>query len=508
MLVSQKRHWLPTLSIMLVAAVLLAGVATPAQADEAKAQSQMTLNKGDMKIQDNRSLLEKVYDYASSFFSPRTLKTVTPVNGSQSPKGDVVKTFMAPQEGKAAVKKENNISFTFEKSFVSKDHSRTSSTETDISRSMYPCGEAINPSPADGASSEPCAGTTTLRWTDTNLGSMLYNVYFEAGNPSPMLHSQDLTARSLVVGPLLANTTYFWRVETFDPNGGCDPNQGVVWSFTTQSPCDSTPTPFPTETPTPAGCDRPHILLAGYGSSTIDVNGGLLQFLAAVDQPNLTVEIWAGGAPAGVFLQDDGLNGDFAAGDLVYGWQAELGPLAPLTAVLELVASTSNGCTSDIWPYLNVRDPASASPDNASYFERKATYAMQANDFAKLVRETIEGPKRTTKEARDSARPTIFAGGYMMTEIVADATAQDLEMTMYALPGSAGSEVISVELYYGGQATGTFLTANFLNPGLFTLTLPGSPLQWQGLQGRYQLETVAKDQAGRSSTIWPLLTVE
>lgn len=502
MLVSQKRHWLPTLSVLLVTAVLLAGVATPAGAEEAKAQPQMTLNKGEMKIQDNRSLLEKMYDYTSSFFSPRTLKTMTPANGAKKANGDVVKTFMAPKGDKATVKKENNISFTFEKSFVSKDLSRTSSTETDISRAMYPCSDIINPNPVDGSTMQPCKDPTTVSWTDTNASGLLYNLYFGT-DPSPALLFPDLTATDAVVGQLTANTTYFWRVEVFDPNGGCELNQGTVWSFTTEDPCISTPSPT---TPPPA-CSPAKILLAGYGSSTVDVNGGLLQMIAALDKP-ATVEIYAGGAPAGVFLQDDGNSGDFAAGDGVYGWQTDLGSVAPVSAVLELVATTTDGCTSDIWPYLNVREPASPAADKASYFERKAAYEMASNNFSKLIRETIEGPAKISKNARDTARPSIFAGGYMSTEIYGDAAAYDLDLWVYALPGSTGSAVSSVELYFGQAPTGTAFTADFLNPGLFKLQIPGAPLTWQGLTGTYTLEAVATDEGGRTSTIWPWLTIE
>jgi len=93
-------------------------------------------------------------------------------------------------------------------------------------------GKAGNPSPAD---STGCVDLDAdLSWT-AGLGAILHSVYLDtdadavaAGDMSTLLGMPIET--SFDPGPLLPNTTYYWRVDEFD---GLQWHMGDVWRFTT-----------------------------------------------------------------------------------------------------------------------------------------------------------------------------------------------------------------------------------------------------------------------------------
>jgi putative hemolysin len=81
-----------------------------------------------------------------------------------------------------------------------------------------------------------------LSWVggDLNPGDVItYDVYLEAGNPSPsMLVCDDTAAELCNPGTLLENTTYYWQVVTWDDYG--QDTAGPVWAFTTEHVTDHT----------------------------------------------------------------------------------------------------------------------------------------------------------------------------------------------------------------------------------------------------------------------------
>jgi hypothetical protein len=57
-----------------------------------------------------------------------------------------------------------------------------------------------------------------------------------------------------------------------------------------------------------------------------------------------------------VFLADDGMNGDFAPNDGVWGIQFSIPPetVPPGDYLFELRAEDESGNYSDLWPYLTI----------------------------------------------------------------------------------------------------------------------------------------------------------
>lgn len=104
--------------------------------------------------------------------------------------------------------------------------------------------------------------------------------------------------------------------------------------------------------------NRPVIFMAGYmGSYVSATSGGTWLTDAYIPDPNreiTAVEILYGGVPTGLELHDDGLHGDFAVGDSIFGSSIPLpGPLPVIPDILfELQATNIHGERSDKWPYL------------------------------------------------------------------------------------------------------------------------------------------------------------
>lgn len=107
----------------------------------------------------------------------------------------------------------------------------------------------------------------------------------------------------------------------------------------------------------------PEIAVAGYmGSVGSPEAGGTLNLIAYVVDPDgyediAAVEVYFGGVATGVFLADDGAQGDFGSGDGIFGITLQIPPASGLAAPgyrLELVASDQEGNRSAVWPDLNV----------------------------------------------------------------------------------------------------------------------------------------------------------
>jgi len=106
----------------------------------------------------------------------------------------------------------------------------------------------------------------------------------------------------------------------------------------------------------------PYIMLAGYYNTDVtSADGGTFTMIAYVMDPEgqqdiSQVELYYGGTATGVMLADDGTQGDFGAGDQVYGLTVPIAPgvLPAGSYTLELVATDLSGNQSDMWPYLTV----------------------------------------------------------------------------------------------------------------------------------------------------------
>lgn len=120
----------------------------------------------------------------------------------------------------------------------------------------------------------------------------------------------------------------------------------------------STPTPTPTPTvaatmtptPVPPGGVR---LLAGYAQTDLAQGGGTFTMLGfAPGNPSLELPVAVGGASTDLLLNDDGRDGDAAAGDGLYTLSFPLrGRLVPSQVLLELDDTQQSSLA---WPYLNV----------------------------------------------------------------------------------------------------------------------------------------------------------
>lgn len=129
----------------------------------------------------------------------------------------------------------------------------------------------------------------------------------------------------------------------------------------------ATPSPTQTYTPTPTATPTgkppcPNIYLAGFWSTQLTVGQprSILRFVVLPD-PNIAnatreVELYLEGRPTGVFLKDDGLQGDFSAGDGIWALTVPIdSPLgAPGKFLIEAHARSLAGQTCYGWPYLNV----------------------------------------------------------------------------------------------------------------------------------------------------------
>ncbi len=145
----------------------------------------------------------------------------------------------------------------------------------------------------------------------------------------------------------------------------------------------------------------PIIKLAGYMTTHISQqSGGSFYLVAWVTDPQGVqdirwVQVFLQGMPTGVYLYDNGTNGDFAAGDGFYTLFVQgIAPgIQPQSILLELQAIDSAGNTSQLWPYLSIleggenRRPSAyiTSPNDGEIFDsgsqvRIAGYGVDPED--------------------------------------------------------------------------------------------------------------------------------
>jgi hypothetical protein len=108
-----------------------------------------------------------------------------------------------------------------------------------ISEGNNPPNTPKNPSPANGATSIDL--NIVLGWTggDPDTGdTVTYDVYFGSTSTPPKLISNQ-TGTSYQPAPLNANTTYYWKIISWDNHHAS--TTGPLWSFTTKTVNDQTP---------------------------------------------------------------------------------------------------------------------------------------------------------------------------------------------------------------------------------------------------------------------------
>ncbi len=89
-----------------------------------------------------------------------------------------------------------------------------------------------NPTPSNGATNQSV--NSVLNWTggDPDGDAVTYDVYLEAGNPTPgALVSNDQSGQTYDPGTLSAATQYYWQIVAQDEVGAV--TAGPVWNFTT-----------------------------------------------------------------------------------------------------------------------------------------------------------------------------------------------------------------------------------------------------------------------------------
>lgn len=90
------------------------------------------------------------------------------------------------------------------------------------------------------------------------------------------------------------------------------------------------------------------------------IDGGMLHIVAitearAQDERVVVAEIYFQGAPAGIYLFDDGKHGDLEADDMVFGLTYHIPPgLSGSNTLLEVIATDGSGRSSAAFPYLAV----------------------------------------------------------------------------------------------------------------------------------------------------------
>ncbi len=108
--------------------------------------------------------------------------------------------------------------------------------------------------------------------------------------------------------------------------------------------------------------NNPFIMVAGYLFTVLNRSGGEFTMIALVSHPMgisaiSSVEMYVSGYPTGVYLYDNGLNGDLVAGDGVYTFHIpQIGADPPVGVyIIELRAKDIYGTFSVTWPYLVIQ---------------------------------------------------------------------------------------------------------------------------------------------------------
>ncbi len=249
--------------------------------------------------------------------------------------------------------------------------------------------------------------------------------------------------------------------------------------------------------------EPPSILIGGYGESEISSDEGGLLTIRALIQDDVApfdvagASLYYEGLPTGLNLEDDGLHGDFDAGDGVFGLQFEIPAGFPSSDyIFEIIAWDEAGNYSAMWPYLTIyegSDPYGAPP--VPGWEIEALNYTNEQSFG--------------APPGNPSRPKIHYAGFFDTEIYSQTGGDFLVLAMIVDPDGL-QDIAEVQLYYGILPTGIFLHDDgehgdfAAGDGTFGAQFnmaPGAPAD------EYLLNIIATDNAGHMSDIWPYLVI-
>ncbi|MBN1356861.1 VCBS repeat-containing protein [bacterium] len=260
---------------------------------------------------------------------------------------------------------------------------------------------------------------------------------------------------------------------------------------------------------------KPEIWWAGmYRTDLHQAAGGNLTILAfVVDQQGDTrqVELYYYGTPLGVFLYDDGMHGDFSAGDGLYALKLPIGPgdLPKGKYLIELVATDTAGHKSFSWPYLHVLDdrPGESIPDTFMRFAEAEAMKFRVETEWGLPPYTAPGPNR----------PRILAAGYQMYPAADYEFGPHHCITAIVTDDDGYEDILNVELCVSGIPTGMYFQDNGnvedygIGDCLFGLDL-SMPGQYNAPEGTgylppypLLLQIRATDRSGNVSDLWPYI---
>ena len=99
-----------------------------------------------------------------------------------------------------------------------------------------------DPNPVDGAIDVSIEALLSWACSDPNGDPLVYDVYFEADDPTPdILVSDDQTATTYDPGTLDYETTYYWQIIAKDIHSAS--TDGPIWHFTTEETPNEPPNP-------------------------------------------------------------------------------------------------------------------------------------------------------------------------------------------------------------------------------------------------------------------------
>lgn len=243
----------------------------------------------------------------------------------------------------------------------------------------------------------------------------------------------------------------------------------------------------------------PFILAAGFWDTYISSSqGGHLTFIAVcTDEDVASIEIYYEGTPTGVYLVDDGTQGDWAPNDYLYTLAIpNVGPGAPAGQYLvELVATDLAGNKSTAWPYLEIHEKP--LPE-----EKMFSRGPNIINWNRLKNQYLNS--KTGANA-----PEIWVGGWWTTW-VSQQEGGELTLLAYVQDPDGQADIRSVEIYYNDMPTGVYLSDD------------GPPYDWNagdslymiitdipsGIEpATYLIQLVAHDYSGNDSFMYPYLTI-
>ena len=211
-----------------------------------------------------------------------------------------------------------------------------------------PPRKAYNPYPPDNM--KFLSTDLELSWT-AKWNAALFGVYFdtdpdEVANATGALPSGTMTFDP---GPLELDTTYYWRVDSFD---GTEWRTGDVWSFTTTKPSGGLVAEY-----------------ANYSGGVPDPPESPFQnvTLTRID-PGINFQ-WGSGSPEPGVIDED----NFAV-----RWTGELD--VPLTGTYTFKATTDDG----VLLYVNGEEMADAWRNQGAPLEQSGTIYLVAGEFASI----------------------------------------------------------------------------------------------------------------------------